>query len=232
MSTFSKKTILVVEDDPSLRQLLIQNLEYEGYHILAAENGQKGLLLAESEAIDLILLDLMLPKMSGIALCKHIRAKGNTVPIIMLTAKDLVGDKVKGLKQGADDYVSKPFDLLELLARIEAVLRRKKDTIRYEGSYTLGELRFDFTQQKIFQGNRVHDLTQQENLLLRYLVHHEGEILSREQIFQDIWGHDHLYSMRTIDTHITKLRQKIELIPAKPKHILTVHRVGYKFMGA
>lgn len=231
MTTFTKPLILVVEDDPSLQQLLQQNLEFEGYEVLLASNGQKGLELAEAHAVDLILLDLMLPKMSGIEVCKQLRAKGNPVPIIMLTARDSVGDKVKGLKLGADDYISKPFELMEMLARVEAVLRRKAGTPNYEESYLLGRLNIDFSQRTIEDGELIMELTQQENLLLRYLVHHEGKVLSREQIFQDVWGHDYLYSMRTIDTHVTKLRQKIEEIPAKPRHILTVHRVGYKFVN-
>lgn len=214
-----------------MRSLIDQNLRFEGYEVSLAEDGRRAMELMESENIDLILLDLMLPKMSGIEVCKQLRAKGNPVPIIMLTARDATEDKIRGLKTGADDYLSKPFDLLELLARIEAVLRRGKGNKGYKEVYQLGKIRIDFREQKIIKREEILKMTQQESLLLKYLVHHEGKILSREEIFQDIWGHDHLYSMRTIDTHITKLRQKIEEIPSKPKHILTVHRVGYRFMG-
>ncbi|MEL6254088.1 MAG: response regulator transcription factor [Bacteroidota bacterium] len=231
MEKLIKQHILCVEDDPSLRSLIDQNLRFEGYEVSLAEDGRRAMELMESENIDLILLDLMLPKMSGIEVCKQLRAKGNPVPIIMLTARDATEDKIRGLKTGADDYLSKPFDLLELLARIEAVLRRGKGNKGYKEVYQLGKIRIDFREQKIIKREEILKMTQQESLLLKYLVHHEGKILSREEIFQDIWGHDHLYSMRTIDTHITKLRQKIEEIPSKPKHILTVHRVGYRFMG-
>lgn len=231
MDKLLKQHILCVEDDPSLRSLIDQNLRFEGYEVLLAEDGFRAMELIETENVDLILLDLMLPKMSGIELCKQLRAKGNSVPIIMLTARDATEDKIRGLKTGADDYLCKPFDLMELLARIEAVLRRGKANRGYKEVYHLGEIRIDFKEQRITKGSELLSMTQQETLLLKYLVHHEGKILSREEIFQDIWGHDHLYSMRTIDTHITKLRQKIEKIPSKPRHILTVHRVGYRFVG-
>ena len=231
MDKLVKQRILCVEDDPSLRALIEQNLRFEGYEVLLAEDGLRAMELIESENIDLMLLDLMLPKMSGIELCKQLRAKGNSLPIIMLTARDATEDKIRGLKTGADDYLSKPFDLMELLARIEAVLRRGKGNTGYKEIYQLGTIHIDFKEQRITKGDEELNMTQQESLLLKYLVHHEGKILSREEIFQDIWGHDHLYSMRTIDTHITKLRQKIEEIPSKPRHILTVHRVGYKFQG-
>ena len=231
MDKLVKQRILCVEDDPSLRSLIDQNLRFEGYEVLLAEDGLRGMEMIESEKIDLILLDLMLPKMSGIELCKQLRAKGNSVPIIMLTARDATEDKIRGLKTGADDYLIKPFDLMELLARIEAVLRRGKGNKGYKEIYQLGNIHIDFKEQRITKGDEELNMTQQESLLLKYLVHHEGKVLSREEIFQDIWGHDHLYSMRTIDTHITKLRQKIEEIPSKPRHILTVHRVGYRFVG-
>ncbi|MCL4143591.1 UNVERIFIED_CONTAM: hypothetical protein GTU68_035586 [Idotea baltica] len=223
-------SILVVEDEPALLELLLQNLKFEGYHVIEARNGQDALKQIETRTVDLMILDLMLPKMSGIEVCKHLRAKGNALPIIMLTARGTQSDKIRGLKIGADDYVTKPFDLMELLARIEAILRRNRTTPVYEESYLLGEMKFDFVQHTIQKETSLTSLTQQEMLLLRYLVHHEREVLSREQIFQDVWGHDYLYSHRTIDTHITKLRQKIEIYPSKPRHILTIHRVGYKFL--
>lgn len=223
-------SILVVEDEPALMELLLQNLKFEGYHVLEARNGQDALKQIEKHSLDLMILDLMLPKMSGIEVCKYLRSKGNPLPIIMLTARGTQSDKIRGLKIGADDYVTKPFDLMELLARIEAILRRNRTALVYEESYQLGEMRFDFVQHTVQNETSVTSLTQQEMLLLRYLVHNEGTVLSREQIFQDVWGHDYLYSHRTIDTHITKLRQKIEVHPSKPKHILTVHRVGYKFV--
>ena len=225
-----KAKILLIEDDPAICELLHQNLRFEGYEVQEARAGNEGLRLAQAGQADLILLDLMLPRMSGIEVCKQLRAQGNKVPIIMLTARDAQADIVRGLKTGADDYVTKPFDLMELLARIESVLRRTISTQVYQDHYQLGDLQFDFVQHTLTQGDRVERLTRQESLLLRYLVHHEGKILSREQIMQDVWGHDELYSFRTIDTHITKLRQKIEAKPSRPRYILTVHRVGYRFV--
>lgn len=222
--------ILLIEDDPAIRELLNQNLRFEGYQVIEALDGQAGLQFAQSQKVDLILLDLMLPQMSGIEICKQLRGKGNKVPIIMLTARDAQEDIVRGLKTGADDYVTKPFDLMELLARIESVLRRGGKERGYQDQYQLGTLQIDFVQYTIQQGAETTHMTQQEALLLRYLVHQEGVILSREQIMQEVWGHDEHYSFRTIDTHITKLRQKIEPIPSRPRHILTVHRIGYRFV--
>ena len=223
-------TILIVEDDPSLISLLKQNLHFEGYQVLEARTGTEGLRIAETAEPDLIILDLMLPKMSGIQLCKQVRSTGNKVPILMLSAKGETHDKIKGLRTGADDYLTKPFDLLELLARIEALLRRIPQINTYKDSYQLGELFINFTNNSIQKEGQHIALTRQESVLLQYLVHHEGELLSREQIIKEVWGHDYLYSNRTVDTHITKLRKKIEAIPSNPRHIQTVHRVGYKFV--
>lgn len=224
-----RTTILIVEDDPSLQELLKQNLEFEGYAVLVARDGQAGLELIQTQEVDLLILDLMLPKMSGIDLCKQLRSTGNQTPIIMLTARDTQADKIRGLKTGADDYVTKPFDIMELLARVEVILRRRGTATVYQDQYTLGEMTIDFKQYLIQSPQHTIELTRQEGLLLRYLVHHEGKVLSREQIMQDVWGHDELFSHRTIDTHVTRLRQKIEPDPKHPQHLLTVHRVGYKF---
>ncbi|MEM7368630.1 MAG: response regulator transcription factor [Bacteroidota bacterium] len=223
--------VLLVEDDPSLHELLQQNLSFEGYEILSARNGQEALEVATSQSVDVMILDLMLPRISGIEVCKQLRATGNQVPIIMLTARDTQMDKIRGLKTGADDYLTKPFDVMELLARIEALLRRVSSKTAYQDQYVLGTLIIDFDQHSIRSPNQQIELTRQEALLLKYLVHHEGRVLSREQIMQDVWGHDLLFSHRTIDTHITRLRQKLEDNPRYPTYILTVHRVGYKFVG-
>ena len=225
------RTLLLVEDDPSLITLLRQNLEFEGYKVIEATDGKSGLDKARAFRPDLILLDLMLPHMSGIELCKQLRALGDGVPIIMLTARAENADKVRGLKTGADDYIVKPFDLLELLARIEAVLRRAGKLTQYLSQYRLADMCFDFNQHTIEKNGEKHSMTQQESLLLRYLVHHPGEVLTRDQILMEVWGHDYLFSSRTIDTHINRLRQKIEPIPAAPRYLLTVHRVGYKFVN-
>ncbi|MEO0468876.1 MAG: response regulator transcription factor [Bacteroidota bacterium] len=229
MPETSKPHILIVEDEVSLRTLLAQNLRFEGYAVSLANHGMEALEWMAKQTPDLILLDLMLPRMSGIELCKHLRRQGKDMPIIMLTARGEVADKVRGLKTGADDYVTKPFDLMELLARIESQLRRRKKPFHFQEAYQTEDFHFHFSRRMIRRSGQTHELTQQESLLLRYLMHHAGTALSREQIFTDVWGHDELYSYRTIDTHITKLRQKIESEPRKPRYILTVHRVGYRF---
>ncbi len=226
-----KRKILVVEDDDSIRFLLRQNLEFEGYAVVEAAEGELGLEKANSEAPDLLVLDLMLPGMSGMEICKRLRNTGNDVPILMLTARGEQMDKVLGLKAGADDYLTKPFDILELTARIEALLRRVGKSDLANEIYRLGEMRIDFQAGIIEKGDEVMHMKKVERQLLQYLVYHEGKALTREQIMEDVWGHDYLLSNRTIDTHITHLRKKIEENPSKPKHILTVHRVGYRFVS-
>lgn len=225
-----KRYILVVEDDENIRSLLKTNLEFEGYEVRTAEDGASGLELAEKTTPDLMLLDLMLPGMSGMEVCKRLRAKGNDLPIIMLTARGENLDKVMGLKSGADDYITKPFDILELSARIEAVFRRAGKQISLD-TCKVGTAEIDFNANIIRKDGKEHVITQVESQLLKYLVHHEGKILAREQIMEDVWGHDYLLSSRTIDTHVTHLRQKLEDNPSQPKYIITIHRVGYKFVN-
>jgi two-component system, OmpR family, alkaline phosphatase synthesis response regulator PhoP len=224
-----KRKILVVEDEDAIRFLLKENLEYEGYEVIEAENGLIGLEHAEKSSPDLILLDLMLPQMSGMEVCKRLRSTGNTVPVIMLTSRGQQMDKVIGLKAGADDYITKPFDILELCARIEALLRRSGKPSEATKIFHVGRVEVDFQSQVVRRGGEETELTRMESELLRYLILHEGKILTREQILADVWGHGYLLSMRTIDTHVTHLRKKIEENPADPTHILTVHRVGYRF---
>lgn len=226
-----KRKILIVEDDESIRFLLKQNLEFEGYAVVEAAEGERGLEMANSENPDLLVLDLMLPGMSGMEICKRLRNTGSDVPILMLTARGEQMDKVLGLKAGADDYLTKPFDILELTARIEALLRRVGKSDLANEIYRLGELRIDFQAGIIEKGDEVMQMKKVERQLLQYLVYHEGKALTREQIMEDVWGHDYLLSNRTIDTHVTHLRKKIEVNPSKPKHILTVHRVGYRFVA-
>jgi two-component system, OmpR family, alkaline phosphatase synthesis response regulator PhoP len=228
-----KRKLLIVEDEESIRFLLRQNMEYEGYDVLEAADGAEGLRLAEESAPDLILLDLMLPKMSGMEVCKRLRATGNAVPIIMLTARGEQMDKVIGLKTGADDYITKPFDVLELGARIEAIFRRlgkSGSSAKGEQQYRVGNAEIDFGSQVIRRNGQQAELSRTESDLLKYLIHNEGKVLPREQIIADVWGHEFLLSSRTIDTHVTYLRKKIEENPSDPQHILTVHRVGYKFV--
>mgnify|MGYP000846178497 FL=1 len=224
-----KRKILIVEDENAIRFLLRENLEYEGYEVLEAENGILALEIVEKSSPDLILLDLMLPQMSGMEVCKRLRSTGNVVPVIMLTARGQQMDKVIGLKAGADDYITKPFDILELCARIEALLRRSGKPSESTKLFHVGKVEIDFQAQVVRRNGEETELTRMESELLRYLILNEGKILTREQILADVWGHDYLLSMRTIDTHVTHLRKKIEDNPAEPTHILTVHRVGYRF---
>lgn len=225
-----KRKLLIVEDDESIRFLLRQNLEFEGYEVFEVEDGEAGLRMATELAPDLMVLDLMLPKMSGMEVCKRLRAVGNEVPILMLTARGESIDKVMGLKTGADDYLTKPFDVLELTARIEALLRRVGKGPQSLDAYRIGDVEVDFNGSLIRKNGEEIGLKQVERQLLQYFVQHEGKALTREQIMGDVWGHDYLLSTRTIDTHVTHLRKKIEPDPSNPVHIITVHRVGYRFV--
>ena len=222
--------ILVVEDEPKMRRVLCDFLASEGYATTEAADGELGLRKAIEESPDLILLDIMLPKKSGYDLCRELRAKGHHTPIIMLTARGEETDKVLGLELGADDYVTKPVGMTELNARIRAVLRRVNGA-RQDGEierYTLGEVELDF---KLFEARRkrkVSMLSTMEVALLRHLIRHRGEVVSREQLLNDIWGYDSFPSTRTIDMHIVNLRKKIERNPARPQHLLTVHGTGYR----
>ena len=225
-----KQRILVIEDDESIRYLLRQNLEFEGYEVLEADNGETGLQKTLDENPDLLLLDLMLPQMSGMELCKRLRAQGRDTPIIMLTARGQQMDKILGLKAGADDYICKPFDILELAARIEALLRRATPQQTAPSIAQIGHAEFDYEASLIRKEGEELSLKKVERMLLQYFVENHGKVLSREQIMKDVWGHDELLSNRTIDTHVTYLRKKIEKDPSNPEHILTIHRVGYRFI--
>lgn len=220
--------ILVVEDDPSLRELLEHNLRFEGYQVLSIPDAIQAENTLQTEAIDLMILDLMLPHKSGLELCRQLRQAKNDIPIIMLTAKSTSADIVRGLNAGADDYLGKPFELMELLARVESLLRRTQKSVTQESIVRLGEVEIDFSQQCLTRKGEKISLTAQESNLLAFLHQNAGEVMSREQIMQAVWKHDELFSYRTIDTHITRLRQKIEVEPSKPRHILTAHRVGYR----
>ncbi len=222
--------ILVIEDDRELLEGLVDNLSLEGYKVISAGDGKKGLDLARKESPDLIILDLMLPKLSGEEICKILRQEENLTPIIMLTAKGEESDKVKGLRLGADDYLTKPFSLLELLARIEAVLRRvQKERIQID-KYQFEDITIDFTRLEAKKGSREIKLSSKEFSILKFLVSHQGEVIRRETLLREVWGYNVFPSTRTVDNFIAKLRKKIEKNPEKPKHILTVHGIGYKFI--
>jgi DNA-binding response OmpR family regulator len=224
-------SVLIVEDDDAMAVALRDGFAYEGYDVQMASDGAAGLKLATESSPDLIILDVMLPRMNGLDVCKRVRRNGNKVPIIMLTARGQEIDKVLGLKTGADDYVTKPFSFLELMARVEALLRRSSGYEDRLEAYGFGDVQVNFKSMEARKGKQKLEMSHKEFELLRFLVEHRGEVLPRERLLQAVWGYDNGSFTRTVDMHIAKLRKKIEDRPADPAFIITVHRVGYKFTG-
>ena len=222
--------ILIVDDEPEMVRGLEDNLRFEGYQTAAAPDGRRGLALALSEAPDLILLDVMMPGMSGWDLCRELRRRGLDVPVIMLTARGEEVDRVLGLELGADDYVTKPFSLRELMARIRAVLRRPGPRQKFE-EFAFGDVRVHLRARQAFKGGREVRLTRKEFDLLRYLIEHPGEVITRDRLLDEVWGYERFPTTRTVDTHILRLRQKFEDDPERPAHILTAHGQGYRFVA-
>jgi len=223
--------ILIIEDEPDLALGLRNNLEFEGCEVIAARDGEEGLRLAYQERPDLILLDIMLPRLSGLDVCRRVRGKGMQTPIIMLTARGQEIDKVIGLEIGADDYVTKPFSIRELLARVHVQLRRQKRQAPEEGTCRFGEVELDFNRHQAFKKGKPLELSAREFEILKYFIARRGETITRDQLLDEVWGYDNFPLTRTVDNHIARLRQKIEENPAEPQLIITVHRVGYKFLG-
>ena len=223
--------VLIVEDDASMMAALRDGFEYEGYAVALARDGADGLRQATESAPDVIILDVMLPKMNGLDVCRDIRKAGNIVPIIMLTARGQEIDKVLGLKLGADDYVTKPFGFLELMARVEAVLRRASGRGTRVEAYEFGGVQADFKKGEVRRNGRLLDLTARELRLLQYFVEHRGEVVGRDQLLDAVWDYDAAPLTRTVDMHVAKLRKKIEDRPAQPRFLVTVHGMGYKFNG-
>jgi two-component system alkaline phosphatase synthesis response regulator PhoP len=224
------KRILLIEDEPGLVLTLTDRLTGEGYAVDRAADGESGLERAAGEPFDLVLLDLMLPRMSGFDVCRELRRRGVETPVIMLTARGQVLDKVVGLKLGADDYITKPFEMAELLARIEAKLRRVPAP-HPAGKYAFGDIRVDFRKAEAMKDGAALELSAREFQLLRYFVEHRGATLTREELLNEVWGYHSMPSTRTVDVHVAWLRQKIEPNPRHPQFILTVHGMGYKFAG-
>ncbi|HEV2843677.1 MAG TPA: response regulator transcription factor [Thermoanaerobaculia bacterium] len=228
------KRVLIVEDDEAMSVALRDGFQYEGYNVTVAKDGEAGLQLATNDEPDLILLDVMLPKMTGLDICKHLRGSGNDVPIIMLTARGQEIDKVLGLKLGADDYITKPFGFMELLARAEAVLRRARVpavSAATPDTYRFGDVSIDFKRHEARKASQPIELSPREFQLLAYFIQHRGEIVTRETLLDAVWDYNAIPFTRTVDMHIAKLRKKVEDNPSDPKHIVTVHRLGYKFTG-
>ena len=225
------KTILVVEDDAGIRVVLRDALSAQGYEVKTADNGIRGLEMARDLKPDLLILDVMLPGMDGFEICKRIRKEGIVSPVLMLTVKDEEVDKILGLELGADDYVTKPFSLKELTARVKALLRRVEEYQNEEGLYRFGNIELDFLKYEARKSGKDLELTPLELKILKLLVSKKGTVITRDEFLDKIWGIDNLaVSHRTVDSHIAHIRRKIEENPSKPKHILSVHSIGYKFM--
>jgi DNA-binding response OmpR family regulator len=222
--------ILIVEDERDLVLGLKDNLELEGYQVSVAYDGESGLQAALTETPDLILLDVMLPKLSGLDLCRRLRAKGANTLVIMLTARGTEIEKVVGLETGADDYITKPFGLNELLARIRALFRRAQRHTADVEWFGFGDIQLDFRKYHASKGGKPLDLSPREFAMLKFLVQHREETVTREQLLDHVWGVENYPFTRTVDNHVAKLRQKIEESPSTPRHIITVHRIGYRFM--
>jgi two-component system, OmpR family, alkaline phosphatase synthesis response regulator PhoP len=225
--------ILVVEDEPDIRKLVNYNLAQERFRVLEAEDGEQGLRMVQREKPDLIILDLMLPGLSGMELCKILRERHETekLPVLMLTAKAGEADRIVGLEMGADDYLAKPFSPRELVARVRAVLRRVESAKQSDHApvYDKGALKIDFTTYEVFVRGRSVKLTLKEFELLRFLVQNPNRVLSRDQLLDRVWGGETFVTPRTVDVHIRRLRKAIEKDDSKPEWILTLRGVGYKF---
>ena len=225
--------ILIVEDEAGLTVTLRDRLRKEGYEVSIARDGASGLDQATREPFDLIILDLMLPEMSGLTVCQKLRQQAISTPILMLTARRQTVDKVVGLRTGADDYLTKPFQMAELLARVDALLRRAGATPRNTSgnSYQFGDLHIDLRRTEVSREGHVVPLSAKEFQLLHYFADHPGETLSRDELLREVWGYGALTSSRTVDVHVAWLRQKLEKNPKNPQLILTVVGMGYKFAG-
>jgi DNA-binding response OmpR family regulator len=226
------KRILVVEDEAKLRRVLVDFLQSEGYEVIVATDGEAGLELACTQKPDVLILDVMLPKMNGFDVCRSLRERGFKTPILLITAKGEETDKVLGLELGADDYLTKPFGLRELNARVRARLRNTAGAPeRALEQYSLGTVLIDFKQHCVLRDGRPAPLSALEAGLLKYFIEHRGEVVSRNDLLDKVWGYDSFPTTRTIDTHVLNLRKKLEDQPDQPRWLLTVHGVGYKFTG-
>jgi DNA-binding response OmpR family regulator len=226
------KRILIIEDDVAILRGLKDNLEYESYEVLTATDGEQGYCLVQEKKPDLIILDLMLPRMSGYELCRKVRKQGITTPILMLTARGEEVDRVLGLDLGADDYVTKPFSVPELLARIRAIIRRVRQarTGNLPSDLCFGDVSIDFKSFEARKDDKALDLSRKEFGVLRLLAARVGEVVTRDELLDEVWGYDRYPTTRTVDNHISLLRTKLEDDPSRPRHLITVHGVGYKLV--
>jgi two-component system alkaline phosphatase synthesis response regulator PhoP len=225
------RRVLLIEDEPGLVLTLTDRLKSEGYEVQSASDGPSGLDRATRERWDVILLDVMLPGASGFDVCRDLRQRSVTTPVIMLTARGQVVDKVLGLKLGADDYLTKPFDMMELSARIEVQLRRVAAASSGPQQYRFGDIEVDFRKAEVTRAGAAVEVSAREYLLLKYLIEHREATITRDQLLNEVWGYHAMPSTRTVDVHVAWLRQKIEPNPKHPQYLLTVHGMGYKFVG-
>jgi two-component system alkaline phosphatase synthesis response regulator PhoP len=225
------RRVLLIEDEPGLVLTLTDRLKSEGYEVGAASDGPAGLERATREPWDVILLDVMLPGASGFDVCRDLRQRGITTPIIMLTARGQVVDKVLGLKLGADDYLTKPFDMMELTARVEVQLRRATAGTSGQTTAQFGNIVVDFRKATVTRDGKPIELSAREFLLLKYFIEHREATLTRDELLNEVWGYHSMPSTRTVDVHVAWLRQKIEPNPRSPQYVLTIHGLGYKFVG-
>jgi two-component system alkaline phosphatase synthesis response regulator PhoP len=226
------RRVLVVEDEETLAVTLTDRLVSEGYEVEVAGDGETAVARGGGTLFDLIVLDVALPKKSGFDVCRDLRQRGIQTPIMMLTARGQVIDRVLGLKLGADDYLTKPFEMPELLARVEALLRRPRSLASGgAAAYAFGSVHADFRSATVTRGGQPADLSGLEIKLLRYFIEHRGALLSRDELLEKVWGYDAMPVTRTVDVHVASLRQKLERNPSRPEFFVTVHGLGYKFIG-
>jgi two-component system alkaline phosphatase synthesis response regulator PhoP len=221
--------LFLIEDDPGLTRALKDFLGSEGYNVEVATDGAVALDIALAEYFDLIILDVMLPTLGGFEVCRELRARDIDTPVLMLTARDRVNDKILGFRCGADDYLTKPFDMNELCVRLEALIRRSSKSERDITRYVFGNLQVDLAELQILKDGRKIELSEREGRLLRYLIRHRRTVISRDTLLEHVWGYNTMPYTRTVDVHILRLRQKIEEDPRSPKFIITVHGLGYRF---
>ncbi|MFQ5929817.1 MAG: response regulator transcription factor [Acidobacteriota bacterium] len=222
--------ILVIEDDPAILRGVTDNLQYESHEVLTATDGEAGYRLLVEKNPDLIILDLMLPKINGYELCRRVRGEGITTPILMLTARGEEVDRVMGLDLGADDYVTKPFSVPELLARVRAVLRRVRPAESRPAELRFDDVEVDFQRYEACRGGKPLKMARKEFGVLRLLAARAGQVVSREELLDEVWGYENYPTTRTVDNHIASLRAKLEEDPSQPRRLLTVHGVGYKLV--
>jgi two-component system alkaline phosphatase synthesis response regulator PhoP len=232
MTTANRRRVLLIEDEPGLVLTLGDRLRAEGFEVGFASDGPGGFERATRERWDLILLDVMLPGGNGFDLCRDVRQRGVSTPIVILTARGQVLDRVLGLKLGADDYLTKPFEMIELLARIEVQLRRSARSPGHQATeHRFGDVAVDIRRAEVTRNGAPIDVSAREFLLLKYFIEHRGATLTRDELLNEVWGYQSMPSTRTVDVHVAWLRQKIEPNPKRPQFLLTVHGLGYKFAG-